>query len=62
MHPTDCTKFMSCVAGRYAYERNCAACDPDPADCPTGRLHYDLNSDACLWSYEASCVTEQAPR
>ncbi|MDX3538482.1 hypothetical protein PV721_29880 [Streptomyces sp. MB09-01] len=26
IHPYDCTKFMSCVAGQYAYERNCADC------------------------------------
>ncbi|MFD3532618.1 chitin binding peritrophin-A domain-containing protein [Streptomyces sp. NPDC058664] len=62
IHPYDCTKFMGCVAGQYAYERNCADFHPNPDNCPTGRLHYDAASDACLWSYEAGCVTEQAPR
>jgi len=58
IHPTDCTKFMSCVAQEYAYERACPACDVNPDNCPTGRLHYDHGEDACLWSYEAGCVTE----
>ncbi|MFD3720088.1 chitin binding peritrophin-A domain-containing protein [Streptomyces sp. NPDC058674] len=62
IHPSDCTKFMSCVAQEYAYERSCADCHPNPDNCPNGRLHYDAASDACLWSYEAGCVTEQTPR
>ncbi|MFJ3818129.1 chitin binding peritrophin-A domain-containing protein [Streptomyces sp. NPDC090056] len=60
IHPTDCTKFISCVAQQYAYERDCAACHPNPDNCPNGKLHYDAASDACLWSYEAGCVTEQS--
>lgn len=62
IHPTDCTKFMSCVAQEYAYERDCAPCHPNPDNCPNGKLHYDAASDACLWSYEAGCVTEQSKR
>lgn len=57
IHPTDCTKFISCVAGEYAYERNCADCHVDPERCPTGRLHYHAPEDKCLYSYEAGCVT-----
>jgi len=58
IHPNDCTKFMSCVAQAYAYERNCADCHVDERECPTGRLHYDLPRDSCLWAYEAGCVTD----
>jgi hypothetical protein len=58
IHPTDCTKFISCVAQTHAYERDCAACHVDPVRCPTGRTHYDHPSDACLWANEAGCVTE----
>ena len=35
-HPTDNTKFMSCVARRHAYERNCPQgqhFDPDAREC-----------------------------
>lgn len=60
IHPTYCTKFMSCVAQEYAYERDCAACQPNPDNCLNGKLHYDAATDACLWSYEAGCVTEQS--
>ena len=44
-HPYECTKFMSCVAQEYAYERNCAVCAYDPVRCPNGRTHYDPASD-----------------
>ncbi|WP_194819873.1 chitin binding peritrophin-A domain-containing protein [Nocardia sp. XZ_19_385] len=60
VHPHDCTMFMSCVAGQYAYERMSADCHVDPDNCPTGRLHYDHAQNACLWSYEAGCVTDPA--
>ncbi len=36
-HPTDPTKYISCVAKRYAYERNC----------PPG-TRYDPASDSCI--------------
>jgi len=58
VHPFDCTKFMSCVAQQYAYERLCADCHVNPDNCPTGRLHYHHPDDACLWSYEAGCVVD----
>jgi len=58
IHPTDCTKFMSCVAQTHAYERNCAECHVHPDTCPTGRTHYDHPADACLWANEAGCVTD----
>jgi hypothetical protein len=57
IHPTDCTKFMSCVAQTHAYERDCATCHYHPIDCPTGKTHYHEPSDACLWASEAGCVT-----
>lgn len=57
IHPTDCTKFISCVAGKYAYERDCPTCHVNPRDCPTGRTHYHAPEDACLWAWEAGCVT-----
>ena len=58
-HPTDCTKFMSCVAQTYAYERQCAKCHVDPVTCPNGYLHYSHADDSCLYADEAGCVTEQ---
>jgi len=58
IHPTDCTKFMSCVAQTYAYERDCATCHVHPTDCPNGKTHYDHPSDACLWAWEAGCVID----
>lgn len=58
IHPNDCTKFMSCVAESYAYERECAGCHVNEHECPTGRLHYDHPQDSCLWAYEAGCVTD----
>lgn len=59
IHPTDCTRFMSCVAQTYAYERDCPACHVDPVRCPSGKLHYDAPSDSCEWADVAGCVTEQ---
>jgi len=61
IHPSDCTKFMSCVAQTYAYERDCASCHVNPTDCPNGKTHYDHPSDACLWAWEAGCVTDPQP-
>ena len=58
IHPTDCTKFISCVAQQHAYERDCPKCDVDPVTCPNGRLHYDHASDTCLYADEAGCVTD----
>jgi len=58
IHPSDCTKFMSCVAQQHAYERDCAACHVDENECPTGRLHYHHPADACLWFSEAGCVID----
>jgi hypothetical protein len=58
IHPTDCTKFISCVDQTHAYERQCPECDPNPHECPNGYLHYDHPSDSCLYAYEAGCVTD----
>jgi len=58
IHPFDCTKFMSCVAQKHAYERNCAACHTHPDNCPTGKLHYHHPGDACEWAHIAGCVTD----
>ncbi|CAL8133849.1 unnamed protein product [Orchesella dallaii] len=43
-HPEECTKFVSCVAGKYLYIRDC------PAD-----LHYDPRSDRCEYQWLAGC-------
>ncbi|GIG55629.1 hypothetical protein Lfu02_00010 [Longispora fulva] len=48
VHPDDCTKFISCVAEKYAYEM----------DCPAG-LHYHHPTDRCEWPEIAGCVTGQ---
>ena len=61
IHPNDCTKFMSCVARQHAYERNCAICNENPVNCPTGRLHYHYPQDRCEWADVAGCVVEEGP-
>ncbi|ODM87246.1 putative chitinase 3, partial [Orchesella cincta] len=47
VHPYDCTKFMTCVAQFYAYER----------DCVVG-LHYDPANDRCEWPEIVGCITD----
>lgn len=42
-HPSDPTKFISCVAQTHAYERNC----PSSSLIPPGRLVYAAFEDAC---------------
>lgn len=48
-HPTNCSKFISCVAGEYAYEM----------DCPAG-LHYDPSTDQCDYPEVAGCDPKYA--
>ncbi|MHC5676346.1 carbohydrate-binding module family 14 protein [Nostoc sp.] len=61
-HPFDCTRFISCIAGAYAYERDCPVCPSDPTNCPKGRLHYQASTDSCELDSVAGCVTDPESR
>jgi hypothetical protein len=64
VHPTDCTRFISCSGG-IASQRDCANCNVDPVRCPEGRTVYNATVDACLWADETTCgssgITEDPP-
>jgi hypothetical protein len=59
IHPSDCTKYVQCFPSypNNGYEQDCADCQVNPDNCPTGRTHFDFPTQACLWSYEAGCVS-----
>ncbi len=57
-HPFDCTRFISCVGGADAYERDCPICLIDSTNCPKGRLHYQASTDSCQLDSVAGCVTD----
>ncbi|CAL8091063.1 unnamed protein product [Orchesella dallaii] len=54
VHPTDCTRFISC-SGNIASQRDCANCNVDPVRCPEGRTVYNATVDQCLWADETTC-------
>lgn len=57
LHPTDCTRFMSCSAN-VGSERDCPPCDHklDPIRCKsTNRLVYSDTQDTCVWADQTEC-------
>jgi hypothetical protein len=53
VHPTDCTRFISCSGG-VASQRDCANCN-QPGRCIDGRTVYNATVDACLFADETRC-------
>jgi len=56
LHPTDCTRFISCSGG-IASQRDCGPCNI-PSRCRDGRLVYNVTVDQCLWTDETECVVD----
>lgn len=54
VHPSDCTRFISCSGG-VASQRDCANCHVDPVHCPEGRLVYNSTVDRCLSADQTRC-------
>lgn len=61
-NPRRCTHYITCDTGARVWERPCAACHEDPVRCPEGMLHYNEESDKCLWVDEAECHVDGSPR
>jgi len=56
LHPTDCTRFISCSGG-IASQRDCANCDT-PGRCRDGRTVYNATKDECDWADVTECVVD----
>jgi hypothetical protein len=58
IHPTDCSRYITCSSG-HAADKACPDCDPaNVAGCQDSPyMFYDGATDRCVWPSDTACIT-----